>query len=245
MSVKMIPVTINGKFDIVLPEHRAARPEWYSEQGWEKARLESMHKSIVEGDVVYYVGAELGEMPALCQMWGAEVVLIEPNYMAWPVIRAVWEANNLKLPLKSFAGFASSKTKLEPGKPDPALYDGNGWEIQQDGWPKYSQGEIVTAHGFSELYLEADGLPQIRIDDLDTKPPTVITFDVEGSEWEVLRGAEETLKRYKPKIWASIHPEFMYGQYKEYSRDFRNWIMGFGYKEEILDYQHELHTFYY
>lgn len=241
---EMIKAVLNGEFEITLPKHRADRPEWYTDEGWEKKRLRSMSEHIGKGDVVYYIGAELGEMPALCQMWGAEVVLIEPNHMAWPVMRAVWEANNLRSPLKCFAGFASSDTKLKPEKPDLALFEGNGWEIQPDGWPKYSQGEIVTAHGFSELYLEADGLPQIRIDDLDTKPPTVITFDVEGSEWEVLKGAEETLKKYKPKIWASIHPEFMYGQYKQYSRDFRNWIIGLGYTEEILDYQHELHCLY-
>ena len=29
-----------------------------------------MHNNIGKGDVVYYVGAEEGEMPALCQMWG-------------------------------------------------------------------------------------------------------------------------------------------------------------------------------
>ena len=65
-----------------------------------------------------------------------------------------------------------------------------------------------------------------------------------GSECEALKGAEETIRKYKPKIWASISPEFMYHQYGQYSGDFRNWIKDFGYKETILDYQHELHTYY-
>jgi hypothetical protein len=33
-------------------------------------------KTLAKGDVVYYVGAEEGEMVALCQMWGAEVVYL-------------------------------------------------------------------------------------------------------------------------------------------------------------------------
>src|SRR3989304_2192590 len=244
--VKMVDTLINGKFKIKLPEHRAARPEWYTKQGWEKKRLESMHENIGKLDIVYYVGAELGEMPALCQMWGAEVVLYEPNHLAWPVIKAVWKANKLKLPLALFAGFASNVNKPVPKKADKALYEGLGWLHNADGWPVFSQGKIVKAHGFSELYLEANGLPQYKIDDAAKKlnPPTAIILDVEGSEWRVLEGAAETIKRYRPKIWLSGHPEFMFHQYKEYLTDLRNWIKAFGYKETLLDYQHEVHLFY-
>ena len=55
---EMIKTTLNGEFEIVLPKHRAERPEWHSEDGWEKPRLKSMYKHIGNGDVVYYVGAE-------------------------------------------------------------------------------------------------------------------------------------------------------------------------------------------
>ena len=137
--VKMIDTLINGQFKIKLPEHRAARLEWFTKQGWEKKRLSSMHEYIGEGDVVYYVGAELGEMPALCQMWGAEVVLYEPNHKAWPVIKAVWKANKLKRPLGLLAGFASSVEKQIPKNPDKELYEGIGWANGKDTWPIFSQ----------------------------------------------------------------------------------------------------------
>jgi len=29
---KMIKATINGEFEIILPKHRADRPEWYTEK---------------------------------------------------------------------------------------------------------------------------------------------------------------------------------------------------------------------
>lgn len=245
--MKMVKTKLNGKYELILPEHRAAREEWHNDKGWEGPRLDSMYSLIGKGDVVYYVGSELGEMSALCQVWGAEVVNFEPNHSAWPSIKATWEANKLKAPLANYAGFASNVHQPIPPKPDSNLLDGKGFQLDAAGWPNSASGEIVEGHGFSELYQEADGLPQYRIDNLvqeGLKPPTVITFDTEGSDWEVLKGAEETLKNYKPKIWASIHPEFMFHQYGEYSRDFRNWIMGFGYSEQILDYQHELHTLY-
>jgi FkbM family methyltransferase len=245
--MRMVKTKLNGEYEMYLPEHRASRPEWHTDGGWERARLASMHQNIGKGDVVYYVGAELGEMAALCAIWGAEVVNFEPNYSAWPSIYQTWKANNLPEPLANYAGFCSNVHQPIPKSPDKDLLGGNGWEIQEDGYPKSAHGEIIEAHGFSELSQEADGLPQFRIDNLvadGLKPPTVITFDCEGSDWEVLRGAEETLKKYKPKIWASIHPEFMFAQFGEYSGDFRNWIKDLGYSEQYLDYKHELHMYY-
>ena len=51
----MVKVIINGEFEIVLPKHRADRPDWYQPHGWEKPRLKSMHENIGKGDVVYYL----------------------------------------------------------------------------------------------------------------------------------------------------------------------------------------------
>jgi FkbM family methyltransferase len=246
-QIKLIKSKLNGKYEIYLPEHRAARPEWHNDTGWEKARLESMHSMIGKGDVVYYVGSELGEMAALCALWGAEVVNFEPNFSAWPSIYQTWEANKLPQPLANFAGFASNVHQPIPPNADGSLYKGLGYKNDVDGWPEYAYGEIIEAHGFSELYQEAQGLPQYRIDNLvaeGLKPPTVITFDCEGSDWEVLKGAEDTIRNHKPKIWASIHPEFMFHQFGEYSRDFRNWIIDHGYDEQYIDYAHELHMLY-
>jgi len=250
---EMVSRYLNGAHKITLPKHRADRPDWYSEKGWEKKRLEvlklEVKRQVKAGvtPVVYYVGAEEGEMPALCQMWGAKVVMFEPNPKVLPNIKAIWQANNLEDPLGFFIGFASNVTEMNPPNRDPLAV---GFS---NGWGEAAEGEVIGDHGFKELYLEADAFPQIKIDDVYTQdwgtkemlpPPTIITFDCEGSEWQVMKGAEETLKKYKPTIFASISPEFMFHQFNQYSRDFRNWLIGFGYEETILDYQHELHTVY-
>jgi FkbM family methyltransferase len=229
---KMVKAVLNGEFEITMPKHRADRPDWYTPEGWEKPRAKAMHERVGPGDVVYYVGAEEGEFPALCQMWGADVVLFEPNPKVWPNIKAIWEANKLAVPV-CWPGFASNV--------DQPL-----WADLLQSWPQCAIDEVIGNHGFKELFLEAPNYPQIRIDDVATQtmPPTVISFDVEGSEWQVLRGAEQTLRDHRPTLFASIHPEFMFHQWGEYSSDFRNWIKGFGYQETYLDYQHELHMLY-
>lgn len=229
-------VKINGKWDIIIPDHRAARPDWYSENGWERKRLDSMVEHIKKGDTICYVGAEEGEMAALCQLWGAGVFLIEPNPKVWANIRAIWESNTMKKPKGYFVGFAGSVTNRKPENLDFEVGD-------KDGWPLCAYGEIIGDHGFRELYQQADSTPQIKIDDLGIQF-TGLSIDVEGSEWQVLRGAEQTMKNYKPKIWLSGHPEFMFHQFGEYLNDLRTWIKAFGYKETLLSYEHEVHLFY-
>lgn len=232
---EMRKVVVNGEFEITLPEHRAARPDWYQPHGWEKPRLKHMSEHISSEDVMYYVGAEEGEFAALCQMWGAKVVVFEPNPKVWSHFPLLWSANNLDLPMVCIPGFASDKIN-------------NLSRIYYNEWPPEVNDVIEAAHGFKELYLEGDTYGQITIDscvyDHGIKPPTAISLDVEGSEWRVLGGAERVLREYKPKIWLSGHPEFMLQQWDESLYNLRQWIKGLGYKELILDYQHEVHLYY-
>ena len=140
---EMKKVTINGEFEIILPEHRAARPEWYQPHGWEKPRLKHMSENISSGDVVYYVGAEEGEMPALCQMWGAKVVLFEPNPKVWSHFPLLWSANDLEKPIACIPGFASDK-------------DSKLARIYYNEFPPEANAPIEPSHGFKELQYEAD-----------------------------------------------------------------------------------------
>jgi FkbM family methyltransferase len=226
---------INGKWDIWLPDHRAARPEWPT---WEQARLQSMFETTKPGDIVYYVGAEEGDMAGLLAMWGAKLVLFEPNEKVWPNIKAIWEANNL-LPPTTFAGFASDVTKNSPGVWSPNYTT----EGTPPNWPEYANGELIGDHGFKELRDAAD-MPQIKIDDIAGRVD-MISLDTEGSEGRVLRGAEQTLRKYHPRIYLSLHPEFIHEQYGGWGAELRRWIMDLGYKETLLDYPlHECHLYY-
>ena len=232
---EMRKVIVNGEFEFTFPEHRAARPDWYQPHGWEKPRLKHMSENISSGDVMYYVGAEEGEFAALCQMWGAEVIVFEPNPKVWSHFPLLWSANNLDLPMVCIPGFASDKINSLS-------------RIYYNEWPPEVNNVIEAAHGFRELYLEGETYGQITIDscvyDNGIKPPTAISLDVEGSEWRVLGGAERVLREHKPKIWLSGHPEFMMIYWKEYLHDLRQFIKGIGYKETLLDYQHEVHLYY-
>lgn len=233
-------VKINGKYKIKLLKHRA---DFYRDRMWESERLDSMRKHIGKHDIVYYIGAEQGEMPALLQKWGAKVCLFEPNHTAWRTIRETWKLNKLERPLGIFAMFVGAKTQLEPKNPDKDLYDGQGWTLDTDNWCKYSKGELKTESSFSELHNEKDGLPIVSIDDVAAHAlgPTALSIDVEGAEFEVLKGAEDTLLTYKPRIWLSLHPTFLKDYWKVTENEVLKWLVDRGYDYELLADVHEKH----
>jgi FkbM family methyltransferase len=233
---EMVEAVLNGSYKIILPKHRADRPEWYRPEGWEGPRLDRLkgeigwqiHKG--KTPVVYYVGAEEGEMCALCAMWGADVFMFEPNERVMPNIKAIWEANGLNQNDVFFPGFAGNEIKGSQ----------NLFRVGS------IEGEVIHDHGFKELRDPGD-IPITTIDyqvEQAQTPPTIITMDVEGSEWEVLQGAEKTIRLLKPTIFLSLHPEFLINQYNKYSYEVRRWLMDKGYKETLLDYQHEAHFLY-
>lgn len=230
---EMVRAKLNGAYDIILPKHRAERPEWYTDKGWEKKRLKRLRQEIQnqKNSVVYYVGAEEGEMCALAAIWGAKVLMFEPNDKVMPNIKAIWEANNLSMDDVFFPGFAGNEVK---GRQE---------------FVKVSDitGEVIHDHGFKELQANhITHLPVTTIDSVAKKydPPTLITMDVEGAEFEVLKGAEHTLREHKPVILLSLHPEFLIQFWNVYSAEVRHWIKQLGYKEELIDYQHEVHLIY-
>lgn len=229
---EMVQTRINGRWNIILPKHRADRPEWdILNGGWERARLDSMYANTMSNDVVYYVGAEEGDMCGLVAKWGGHLVMFEPNERVLPNLREIWKANDLKQ-CAVFTGFASNQTT-------------DNWRDSLTTDISGIEGEVISDHGFRELH-EPGQIAQVKIDDISKElpPPNMITMDVEGSEWEVLQGAEKTIKEHKPLIYLSLHPEFLFRIYDKYSYEVRRWIIDLGYEEKLLDYQHECHFVY-
>jgi FkbM family methyltransferase len=225
---------INGKYELFLPEHRAMRPEWKIENGgWEVARIEAMLQRITKQDVVFDIGTEEGDISALIAKYTAcEMVLIEPNNLAWPNMKAIWEANIGNKPRDFFPGFFSNRDYLQ-------------YCLK---WDDISTEELISDHGFKQLHERYPDIAQIRMDQYCSAMnifPTVITMDVEGSEFEVIKGAEKTIREHKPLIFMSIHGAFMHEHYGQHIGDMLKFIHDCGYRHEVieLDY-HELHVLF-
>jgi FkbM family methyltransferase len=237
VSVAIRAVAINGRWPLLLPEHRAARPEW---PYWEKERLASMYAYLGDGGhVVYDIGAEEGDLPALWATWGNRVVLAEPNPRVWPNIRAIWEANDLPHPAGWMVGFAGENDYTPPG------VDDRSYSNATDAWPQAAYGPLIGDHGFLNL-CERPDVPQARIDTLSDRypPPSAITIDTEGSELVVLRGAAGVLDHVRPLVWVSIHPEFSIDMYDLTKSDCLQFMADHNYVAEHLATDHEEHWFF-
>lgn len=235
-NVPMIPTLINEKWSILLPEDQAVRPFW---PYWEKERLASMYENIKTGDIVFDVGAAWGDFPALFTMWGANTVLFEPNPLVWPNIRVTWEANQLPMPKGYFVGFASNHTDEHPFAEEEIIR-----QPERDGWPACAYGEVIGNHGFRNVIERYHDTPQIKIDDYCKKYdiyPDLMTLDVEGAEFEVLKGAEDVLRNRKPLVYVSIHPESMANDYPYTDVDLHAFMASLGYSGEHLATDHEVH----
>lgn len=252
--VAMIDTQINGRWQLRLPEHRAARPEWTT--GWERERLDSMHEhlralylngssfpSAVRRPVIVDVGAEEGDFPALFSQWGCDVALVEPNPKVWPNIKAIWEANALRHPIKWWVGFASDHDDFDPVHNNI----GGAAFVGPDGWPFCAGGAVIGDHGFRHLGQQADSTPCVRLDTWMQRKVDAITIDVEGAEMRVLRGATRILQEDRPLVWVSAHTDYEWNDLVYDGvrpDDLVAWMNNRGYDAELLADDHEQHWFF-
>ena len=235
---------INGKYEIWLPEHRAAREQWdLANGGWEVERIEAMLDVLTPKDILFDIGTEEGDISALLvKESGCQIVMFEPNDRVWPCIRLIWDENNLPKPLGFLGGFLAN---VSIGVGVHKAFDNLGLE------------PIIPDHGFKQLYENYPDVPQMTLDQYCSVKniyPTVITMDVEGAEFEVIRGAEKTLREKKPIIFMSVHPEFMFDSYRnegiwkekygerQHVVHMLRFIDELGYTHSCIEYDyHELH----
>jgi FkbM family methyltransferase len=236
---RMVRTILNGRDVLSLPSHRAYLTAW--RDGWEVARIESMRGRLGRGDIVYDVGAEQGDMPALWASWGCDVVPVEPNPKVWPSIRACFEANDLRPPSAYWVGFASDQDRW------PDAYDPG---VARDGWPACAFDTLDPTAGFAHLSQQGDTIPQVTLDSLANRSglmPSALTIDVEGAELRVLKGATMILDRGRPWVWVSIHQDrqWMSEQYPgEGEVAVRSFMRDLDYWPERLGRDHELHLLF-
>lgn len=237
--MKMVTCNYNDRWPIILPEARAVRPEnpW-----WEATRLAAMSHFIGNGDIVLDVGAECGDFPGLFAIWGADVILIEPNPLVWPNIKAIFEANNLMSKYQGgFVGFASDQN-AEPTDAGLSIQEAS---LEPHQWPTCADGEVIGNHGFRHLAQETDTTPQATIDAIVAGiPVTHITMDIEGSELVALRGAVGVMKRCRPYVWVSVHPDPLKDFYCQNPEEVYSLMESLEYRRIFLTFDHESHELF-
>jgi FkbM family methyltransferase len=93
--------------------------------------------------------------------------------------------------------------------------------VKLAGWASLNQGNCPQATSFSRLAIPLRTLDAHGFNDVG-----LIKIDVEGHEIEVLRGAEQTIRRCRPHLIIEVQDEHL--------RDVRAMVSGWGYGEKTL-----------
>jgi FkbM family methyltransferase len=230
------PQHATWKYEFILPEPLAS---WDVFDYWEKERIQSMEENLKKGDVLFDVGTEQGWCNlAYANIVGPEnVVLIEPTQEFWPNIKETWRKNFPNVnPRACVPVLLSDKNTHD--------YD---YRDFVDGWPKCSDDDLIDRNKYQYIHDNSENIPEVTIDHYVNSSgivPDALTMDVEGAELLILKGAKSTLKKYKPKLFISIHPylgERDYGVKKEDTVEFLEQL---GYISKYLATDHEEHYFF-
>lgn len=218
------------KYHMILPRFLA---EWDIMAAWEKVRTLDMAEHLNKGDVLFDIGTEYGWQSAMyAQMVGPEnMVLIEPSPVYWPCIRGIWEHNDYPSPKAAIRALFSNKTTV------------SGFDCST--WPVESEAEVTKLLSYQYIHEHGHVTPQITIDDFVEATgiiPDAITMDTEGSETVILEGAVNTLRKYKPTVWVSVHPCMSLTNYGKTDEDLYQLMGGLKYSRIYLGKDHEEHV---
>lgn len=172
---------LKGAWISVFSGMRFLRGDYDAEQ------VEQLLTELSPGDVFYDVGAHIGYYSlAVARRVGAEgrVYAFEPLPLNLKLLRGHVTANRADNVEIVAAGVSET-----PGTARFDLGKGTG------------RGRLGEGGGLE--------VPLVSLDDLlargALRPPTLIKMDVEGAELQALRGAQQLLKAYRPRIMLSVH----------------------------------------
>lgn len=188
---------------------------WYDMKGsgacmkWSFRDLENLERTLrfVKGnDLVVQAGANLGLFPKRLAETFKRVVSFEPDAQLFEWTKYNAPEPNIRL-IQAALGCERTNVGLSQKRRDTT------------GRP--------THEGLTHVFGTGD-VKQVLIDDLVLRACDLIYLDIEGYEYNALKGGVETIQKFKPVIAVEINRNIT--QYGMTADGFRSWIRGLGYK---------------
>lgn len=233
-----VPVVVGGKLEVRIPAEYAGA-SWES---YEREAIGAFVEWIARNPacLVLDVGSATGifSTVALSSSKHAEVVAFEPDLESLAACQRMTEYSGRER-LRMVHGFLASRSS-------------GGASLEQAVRKTAAELEVSAARGsvgstrYRALSDAAGSVEALyRLDELlpgDDEPACacILKCDVEGSELRVLSGGAEFLRRRRPALLLSVHPEALrtYGDTRESLLAF---LGGLGYKTRTLAIDHEEH----
>ena len=218
LTSRPLLTTVGNGLRIAVPRSSSAAPLFYG--GWSEPEEAALLERLVHpSDVVFDVGAHVGEYTLLAAARSATVHSFEPNPANAALLRANVASNALANVTVHECAVSDRECQVRfLAHRDPSL--SALWTERQ------------THAGYSEITVRAIPLDSVTVPRID-----VIKIDVEGAELAVLRGARAILAR-PPETAPVVVFEFAPGNYARFGcapRDVLNLLTGHGYRIARID----------
>jgi FkbM family methyltransferase len=194
----------------------------------EQKSYESFANAVRAGDVVYDVGAHIGTYTVVAlQKSGpsGRVVAYEPVDLTRVFLKRhlQWNSGGDRVVVRPVSCGSQS------GQASLYLREG---EMNGDSG-------LVPVRGARSVVVPVRTLDS-EVEELGLVP-TIVKIDVEGWEFEVLKGAEYILARYRPLLFLSLHPEAL-AQLHTSADGVQTWLEERGYHSRVIGEDHEIHV---
>jgi len=166
--------------------------------GWDTEQLEFIISSIAnKSKNMIDVGGEIGSYSIPLSPYFNKIHTFEPNIENYSLIKDTIDKNNItQISLYNLACGDVNSTCTVVGT--------------------YST-EISLKEGITKI---------VRLDDFITDEISFIKIDVEGFEYDVLRGAKQIIDKYKPIIYLETHPTMV----SDSLSNCETWLLNMGYE---------------
>lgn len=171
-------------------------PRWQHalwDGSYEPEAVAAFLRFLKPGAVVFDIGAGLGFYALLAGRIGADVITFEPDPRNAKSVTRHLEINRLE-----------GRVRLV----QKAVFSRNGWLTLE-------RSDGMSAH--KNAWIRADlaettgdvRVACISLDDFiaSNPKPILVKMDVEGAESEVLKGADQLFRRYRPALLCEVHDE--------------------------------------
>jgi FkbM family methyltransferase len=186
---------------------------YFSESKYGRDELEFFVERVRPGDVIYDIGAFRGVYGAAAKAALGDLVaihLFEPIQQNVQRIETISQLN----------GFRRFEVVERAVGLDQILTGG------------FDQKARMLRQGDASDTLSPMNVPSISLDSYVNQSgaaPSLIKLDVEGFEYEVLEGGQESIQQNKPRVWLELHPEFLQAKGRNWQEPI-NLLKSFGYQ---------------
>jgi len=174
---------------------------WYIYFGFKNIAKIILESMINEGNLVFDVGANIGDLTLnMAKKLGTEgkVYAFEPDPTNFEILKQNISRNSLKNIQLNNIGFGSESGSFQLHRIDDRNRGRNRILPNENDSTNSSSVKISTIDNF---------VAENNISSID-----LIKIDVEGFEYNVLKGAKNTLKQLKPKLFVEISSENLHEQ---------------------------------